>query len=126
MSGHVLWLNFTGDAARVKYLIENKNADVNKRDEDGATALMFASMRGHVVCIFASYVVIILQEVVQILLHHHADINATDGISGWTALMQSLYYGVSFLTTVLSSMQTIELSPECSLTLVPILPFRFR
>ncbi len=38
-------LKFTGDAARVKYLIENERADVNKRDEDGATARMFASMR---------------------------------------------------------------------------------
>jgi ankyrin repeat protein len=38
-----------GDLRQIKYLVEHEKLDVNKRDPDGASALMFAAMRGHVV-----------------------------------------------------------------------------
>ena len=38
-----------GDLKHVKYLVEHDKIDVNKRDVDGASALMFAAMRGHLV-----------------------------------------------------------------------------
>jgi ankyrin repeat protein len=48
-------------------------------DEDGATPLMFASMRGHL-------------NVAQLLIEKGANIDIQDKISGWTALMQATYY----------------------------------
>ena len=72
-----------GDAKRMRQLIEIENADPNKRDQDGATCLMFAAMRGHVA-------------VVELLLANKADVDLQDAISGWTALMQATF--VSLLT----------------------------
>ena len=36
-----------GDIKQIKYWIEQDINNVNKRDSDGATALIFAAMRGH-------------------------------------------------------------------------------
>lgn len=57
---------------------------MDKRDEDGATCLMFAAMRGHV-------------DIAQLILAKGAEVDAQDDISGWTALMQAIYYGARSL-----------------------------
>ena len=61
-----------GEAEKVKELLE-KGADVNEKDADGRTALMYASFNGY-------------SEVVNELLKHNADVNLTD-INGRSALM---------------------------------------
>jgi len=61
-----------GDLVRVKSLIDAK-ADVNAKQGDGFTALMWASGNGHL-------------EVVRALIDAKADVNAKQG-SGFTALM---------------------------------------
>lgn len=53
----------------------------NLVDDDGATPLMFSSMKGHV-------------EITELLIDAGANINAQDTISGWTGLMQAVYYGL--------------------------------
>ncbi len=60
-----------GDLVRVKSLIAAR-ADVNAKANDGETALMWASYKGHA-------------EVVEALLAARADVNAKDQ-RGWTAL----------------------------------------
>ena len=69
-----------GDYDVIKHLVEFEHADVNRKDDDGATILMFAAMRGH-------------SAVVELLVAMGAGINDQDDISGWTSLMQATYYG---------------------------------
>ena len=69
-----------GDVKRMRQLIEVERADPNKLDQDGATCLMFAAMRGHT-------------GVVELLLANKANVDLQDAISGWTALIQATYYG---------------------------------
>ncbi len=69
-----------GEYDAFKRLIESESVDINKRDEDGATCLMFAAMRGHAA-------------IAELIVDRGADIDAQDDISGWTALMQAIYYG---------------------------------
>jgi hypothetical protein len=60
-------------------LIDEK-ADVNRTDEDGATCLIFAAMRGWLA-------------IAELLVDRGAEVNLQDEKSGWTALMQATYYG---------------------------------
>ncbi len=53
-----------GDLPKVKSLLA-KGAEVNAKDKDALTALMFASMNGH-------------REIVELLLDKGADVNAKD------------------------------------------------
>jgi ankyrin repeat protein len=65
--------SFGGDAETVQLLLES-GADVNAKDDDGATALMYALLiRGDA-------------EVVKVLLDAGADVNHTND-DGWMALM---------------------------------------
>lgn len=61
-------------------LLERGGVNINERDADGATCLMFAAMRGHT-------------SIAQLLVDAGAELDAHDDISGWTALMQATYYG---------------------------------
>ena len=63
-----------GNANRVKSLIK-QGANVNAKDENGWTALMWASMLGHF-------------EIVKILVENGADINVRDK-NGFTALTEA-------------------------------------
>ncbi|XP_031564068.1 ankyrin repeat and SAM domain-containing protein 6-like isoform X2 [Actinia tenebrosa] len=69
----------SGDIQGLRELLEMSETDVNATDEDGATPLMFASMRGHL-------------NVAHLLIEKGCNINSQDKISGWTALMQATYY----------------------------------
>ena len=62
-----------GHIEEIVQLLLEKGADVNAKDNDGRTALMFAAEKGHT-------------EIVQILLKKGADVNAEDEYGG-TALM---------------------------------------
>lgn len=62
---------FSGDLAQVMALLD-EGSDVNARDRDGDTALMFASFNGHFL-------------IVKALLGHGADVHAR-ARNGWTAL----------------------------------------
>lgn len=67
-------LDFVGDLQSVEVCIEN-GADVNARDMDGFTALMWACMRGNF-------------EIVKYLVERGADVNAKND-AGFTALMMA-------------------------------------
>lgn len=69
----------SGNLASVKDLLDLGEIDINARDEDGATPLMYAAMGGH-------------YTIAQLLLQHGADVDKHDKASGWTALMQATYY----------------------------------
>ena len=56
--------------------------------DTGATGLIFASMNGNV-------------ELIKILIGLGADLDAKDIIHGWTALMQSTFYGRKEATAML-------------------------
>ncbi len=66
----------SGDTAGVQRLLV-AGADVNTRDEAGATLLMLAAHAGD-------------HELVSVLLGRGADVNATDA-AGWSALMKACY-----------------------------------
>lgn len=69
-----------GDTATVQALLD-KGADVNAKDKDGWTALMFAANNGHAT-------------IVQALLDRGADVNAkTEDEKGATALMVTAWQG---------------------------------
>jgi len=68
----------TGDAAKVKTLLENGVAH-GATDEAGETALMHAAHAGHL-------------EVVEVLIAAGADVNARSP-QGWTALAKAAYNG---------------------------------
>jgi hypothetical protein len=67
-----------GDNVKIKELID-AGADVNKKDEKGITALIYAARYDH-------------PETVELLLKNGADINQTDGTEGHTALYYAAYY----------------------------------
>lgn len=67
-----------GNAKQVKKLIKS-GADVNAKDDEGKTALMWASMYGH-------------NDMIKFLIKNGADVNAKDN-NGNTALMFASKYG---------------------------------
>ena len=69
-----------GYVKRMREILGADQSHANLTDDDGATPLMFAAMKGHV-------------ESAALLLENGARINAQDNISKWTALMQAVYYG---------------------------------
>ncbi|XP_078367744.1 ankyrin repeat and SAM domain-containing protein 6-like isoform X2 [Oculina patagonica] len=70
----------SGNLASVKDLLDEGEVDINARDDNGATPLMYAAMVGH-------------SAIVQLLIQNGADVDKQDKASGWTALMQATYYG---------------------------------
>jgi ankyrin repeat protein len=76
MTGELIAAVKNGDTAKAQRLLAG-GADVNTRDESGATLLMLAAYAGDL-------------EMVQMLIGRKADINATDN-AGWGALMKSCY-----------------------------------
>ena len=68
-----------GDFDQCQKLIED-GADVNRKDDDGATCLIFAAMRGWLA-------------ISELLVDNSAEVDVQDAKSGWTALMQATYYG---------------------------------
>jgi hypothetical protein len=73
---------FSGNLEVVRILIEYDPADINARDEDGSTPLLFASQCQD----FKD------GSVLQLLLEHGADVNVQDQI-GWTPLHQASING---------------------------------
>lgn len=69
-----------GHVKRMREILGADPSQANLVDDDGATPLMFSSMKGHL-------------EITELLIGAGANINAQDTISGWTALMQAVYYG---------------------------------
>lgn len=102
-----------GDIEQVKQLLTSEHVDPSKKDEDGATSLMFAAMRGHQVWTLFLLLLLSLSSnrenmlggsshalnlssakaIAEMLVDAGAEIDAQDDISGWTALMQATYYG---------------------------------
>ena len=68
----------SGNVGKVEEAIKD-GANVNAKDNDGNTALMWAAYNGHT-------------ERVKLLIEHGANINAKDN-DGETALMQAAFYG---------------------------------
>ncbi|EGD79683.1 hypothetical protein PTSG_10667 [Salpingoeca rosetta] len=65
-----------------------RGANVNTADHDGTTPLMLAAMRND-------------ERAVHVLLKAGADVDVQSRANGWTALMQSVYYGHTQITTAL-------------------------
>lgn len=76
MSTELITAVKAGDAATVRRLLST-GADIETRDETGATLLMLAAHAGDT-------------ELVEVLLGSGADVNAADS-SGWGALMKACY-----------------------------------
>ena len=72
MPGEFLGVVWAGDYTEVKKLIE-EGANVNDREENGTTALIYASKEGHT-------------DIAKLLIDEGADVNAQE-YHGWTALM---------------------------------------
>ena len=64
-----------GDAGRVKRAIW-MGADVNGKNDDGASPLHLAALRGNV-------------EIVQVLIENKAEVNAVESSSSWTPLFHA-------------------------------------
>ena len=67
----------SGDARKIEEAIMN-GANVNAKDNEGWTALIWAAIRGHI-------------EVVEVLLKHGADVNAKNN-NGRTALFWARFF----------------------------------
>ena len=57
-------------------LLQQPEIDVNVRDDNGGTPLIYASLYGHL-------------EIVELLLKSNANTDIQDTLHGWTALMQA-------------------------------------
>lgn len=87
-----------GDITTVQAMLDN-GADVNARDEDGATALILAACTGR-------------DEVLEILLDNGADVNAQEK-DGNTALMMAAFFGdVSTLQLLLDTGADIDIKAK--------------
>ena len=71
-------MTFGEDPAVVKKLLD-QGADINQRDDNGRSALMFAAINAH-------------YETMNMLLEHGADVNARSNVGG-TALMAAALAG---------------------------------
>ncbi|XP_065064997.1 ankyrin repeat and SAM domain-containing protein 6-like isoform X2 [Rhopilema esculentum] len=69
-----------GKYDKVKEILQNFGKEVNAQDGDGATALIYASMKGHA-------------EIVDLLIRKKADLDVQDKVTEWTALMQATCNG---------------------------------
>ena len=69
----------TGDLKTIKQLIIRNKIDINITNQEGRTALMIASLEGHV-------------DIVILLLDNGASVNMQDK-NGWSALMYASYVG---------------------------------
>eukprot|EP00040_Diaphanoeca_grandis_P035755 m.225530 g.225530 ORF g.225530 m.225530 type:complete len:860 (-) comp33462_c1_seq3:94-2673(-) len=78
----------SGNYDRTKDILKADPKSVNKKDPDGATCLMFAAMRGHM-------------DIVALLIDNNAAIDEQDSLSGWTALMNAVYYGYNSIARCL-------------------------
>ena len=67
------------DINRVNSILNNGKANINAKDRDGWTALIWASCKGDL-------------EIVKLLVESGADIDAKDN-DGWTALMRASWRG---------------------------------
>ena len=67
------------DINRVNSILNNGKANINAKDRDGWTALIWASCKGDL-------------EIVKLLVENGADIDAKDN-EGWSALMEASYEG---------------------------------
>lgn len=76
MSADLLNTVLAGDVAKAATLLKN-GADINSRNEEGATALILAAGVGNL-------------EMVEMLLQAGAEVDATD-TRGWTALFKALF-----------------------------------
>jgi len=77
-----------GDFDQCKALVDEAGADVNRKDDDGATCLIFAAMRGWLA-------------ISELLVDSGAEVDVQDEKSGWTALMQATYYGHNSIALLL-------------------------
>eukprot|EP00795_Rhopilema_esculentum_P001786 gene1786-16273_t len=75
-----------GKYDKVKEILQNFGKEVNAQDGDGATALIYASMKGHA-------------EIVDLLIRKKADLDVQDKVTEWTALMQATCNGKGRRTT---------------------------
>ena len=69
------------DTNQINFILKGKKANINDKDKDGWTALIWASYEGHL-------------GVVQYLADNGANINDKDN-DGWTALMRASWRGYS-------------------------------
>lgn len=76
MSTEFLNAVVAGDVAKATAMLKS-GADINSRDEEGATALMLAAGKGY-------------SGMVEMLLQAGAEVDAAD-LRGWTALMKALF-----------------------------------
>ena len=67
------------DINRVNSILNNGKANINAKDRDGWTALIWASCKGDL-------------EITKLLVENGADIDAKDN-EGWSALMEASYEG---------------------------------
>ena len=90
----------TGNAEKVKRLVEFLGADVNACDRSGNTALMRAAFLGK-------------KEVVQVLVSRGADIALSSRVSGITALDYALYGGHKGIAELLWNLQAARCGETC-------------
>jgi len=83
----------SGDYDQVQKLVIIDKINVNQKDEDGATPLMFAAMRGQLA-------------IAELLVDNKAQVDFQDEKSGWTALMQATYYGHKSIVRLLIDSDT--------------------
>ena len=93
-----------GDIKTLKSLLEDKNIDLEQRDEYGSTALILATFNSHT-------------EAVRLLIDHGADINAV-GYDGNTALMIAL--SVECTKLLVESGANLEIKNKCGDTALDV------
>lgn len=111
MRSHFIEAVDAGDFRSVERLIK-AGADVNSRDGDGITALMYAAWQGH-------------DQVIKVLLSHAADPNIQDDF-GWTALMHAARYNqMDVLPLLLDAKTDVTLKNKHGETAFEIAFFNF-
>ena len=77
-----------GNIQRVEEILGNDDTDVDDTDKDGATALILASISGHLA-------------IVQLLINLGANLNHQDKVNRWTSLMQATFYSHNSIVSLL-------------------------